>query len=651
MCVALQAKPSSRPSGAALHLAVLGLFVVLSLVLTYPLVKDLGSKILGPPAPGDNFEYLYKVWWFKHALFDLHVSPLFNADMFYPFGYNVALSETTISNTIPALPLTLFLGEVAAYNLTILISFVLSGFGMYLLVLHLTGSRMAGLLSGVVFAFCPYRTTHLGAGHLPLMGTQWLPLLFLYLDRIIVRDRRSDVFVGALFYSLGALSAWYYAYMFALAGLLYVLLRGRPWRQYLFQRRFAVRVVTFMAVCLLLVGPLVLPVTQLWKEGNRPQSLRYLDQFSASPLDFVYPNVMQPLWGTWLLNQYPQNINENVLFLGLVPVVLAIFAWRSQHSRVPVAFAWLSLIFALMALGTTLHWGTAPVYVAVPAWLERVFTAGMGFLTGRLALYPISSYSLRAAGAIYLPLPTLLLYLYLPFFSAMRVWARFGLVTIFGVSVLAGYGVQQLWKKHGWQSIVMPPLVNRLRESTSSGRGDVVPSQLRRQLVTAALLALVILEFAAFPYALGTSRVQARPVDDWLATQGGDFAIMEFPVADAMDGRSLYAMRTHGKRICFGYGTFFPHTFTEQRAVLESFPGGESIALLQHWGVRYVLVGSRSYGEAWPQLWEDLSANSSLRHVLTLDDLPIYEGDRVLHSLPGSERAFTVDRIYLYEVL
>jgi hypothetical protein len=110
-------------------------------------------------------------------------------------------------------------------------------------------------------------------------------------------------------------------------------------------------------------------------------------------------------------------------------------------------------------------------------------------------------------------------------------------------------------------------------------------------------------------------------------------------------------MRTHGKRICFGYGTFFPHTFTEQRAVLESFPGGESIALLQHWGVRYVLVGSRSYGEAWPQLGEGLSVNSRLRHVLTLDDLPIYEGDRVLHSLPGSERAFTVDRIYVYEVL
>ena len=632
MCAALQAKQGNRSNGIASHLAVLGLFVVLSLVLTYPLVKDFGSRILGAPAPGDNFEYLYKVWWFKHALFDLRVSPFFNADMFYPFGYNVALSETTISNTIPALPLTLFWGEVAAYNLMLLMSFVLSGFGMYLLVLHLTGSRMAGLLSGIIFAFCPYRMAHLGTGHLPLMGTQWLPLLFLYLDRMVMQQRSSDAFMGALFYSLGVLSTWYYAYMFALAGLVYVLLRGRPWRQYLWQRHFAARALTFVVVCLLLVGPLALPVTQVWKEGDRPQSLRYVDHFSASPLDFVYPSVMQPLWGTWLLKRYPQNVNESILFLGLVPLVLAVIALRSRHSRVPAVFAWLSLIFGVMALGTTLHWGNRPVYVAVPGWLEQMFTVGMGFLTKRLALYPISSYSLRVAGAIYLPLPTLLLYLYLPFFSAMRVWARFGLVTAFGVSMLAGYGLQQLCKKY-------------------AGRSAGTRAQLRGLLVTTALFGLVILEFTAFPYALGTCQVQARPVDVWLASQGGDFAIMEFPVAKAMSGRSLYAMRTHGKKIAFGYGTFFPRAFNEQRAVLESFPSRESIALLKDWDVRYVLLGSRSYGQAWPQVEKDLSVVSSLRHVLTLDDIPIYEGDRLLRLLPGREPAFVVDRIYVYEVL
>jgi hypothetical protein len=614
------------------HLLVLVVFVALSVVLTYPLVRDLGSRILGAPAPGDNFEYLYKVWWFKHALFDLYVSPFFNADMFYPSGYPVTLSETTLANTIPALPLTLLFGEVVAYNVTLLGSFVLSGFGMYLLVRRLTGSRLAGLVSGVVFAFCPYRMAHLGAGHLPLMGTQWLPLLFLYLDRMLVRQRPLDGLMAAVFYALGALTAWYYAYIFALAGALYMLLRGRPWRQYLWRRRFAGSALTFAFFCLLLVGPFVLPVTQLWKEGGRPQSLKYLDSFSASPLDFVYPNVLQPLWGTRLLQYYQQPI-ENILYLGLIPLLLAGLALWRRRDQISRAFAWLGAVFAVLALGTTLHWQNAPIYLAVPAWLERIFTAGMAVLTRYLALYPISSYSLRVEGAVYVPMPTLLLFLYLPFFGAMRVWARLGLVTVFSVSVLAGYGLQRL-NRHP---------------------GDLKPGArhwVRSVAVTLAVLGCVVLEFAAFPHALGTSSVQARPVDYWLASQEGDFAIMEFPVLKAMTGRALYAMRTHGKKVVFGYGTFFPRAFNESRGALDVFPAPGTITLLKSWGVRYVLVGSRYYGLAgWTQLERDCSAAPGLRFVQTMDDVPTYEGDRLLGFLPGTERAFIVDRIYIYEVL
>ncbi len=614
--------------------AVLGAFVILSLVMTFPLAMELSDHVLGAPLPGDSFYYLFLLRWLERGFFGgtdwAHL--LFNPNMFYPFGYNLALSETTLSNTMSALPLTALLGEVVAYNLVVLLSFVLSGFGTYLLVLYHTRDRLAALLSGLCFAFCPYRLSHLGAGHLPLLGTQWLPFLLLYLDKAIVRPHLSAAAMAALFYALGALSSWYYAYMFGLAAVIYTLVRGRPWRQYLWQRQFFRCVVTFALLCLLLVGPIVLPVTRLWQEGGRPQSLRYLDQFSASPLDFVYPNVMQPLWGTWLLKHYAQNISENMLYLGLVPLALTVVALRRKRDKTHEAFSWLSLIFAVLALGTTLHWGNVPVYIAVPGWVERIFTAGIGFLTKRLVLYPISSYSLRMEGAIYLPLPTLLLYLYLPFFSAMRVWARQGLVTVLGISILAGYGLQQLRRRCSWQGIG-------------------ARSRSRSLLLTLSLSGLVILEFAAFPYALGMSKVQAQPVDLWLAQQDGDFAVMIYPINKATSGLPLYATLAHSKKISFGYGTFFPRAFNEQRTMLESFPSRESIALLKSWGVRYVLMGARSYGSAWPQLEQALSATTGLRHVLTLDDLPIYEGDRLLRLLPGTERAFLVDRIHVFEVL
>jgi hypothetical protein len=252
----------------------------------------------------------------------------------------------------------------------------------------------------------------------------------------------------------------------------------------------------------------------------------------------------------------------------------------------------------------------------------------MGFLTKRLALFPVSSYSLQKEGAIYFPLPTLLLYLYLPFYNGMRVWARFGLLTAFGVATLAGWGVVRLQR---WMQ----------KRNTAVGRG----------LLPIALLLLVLFEFAALPYAMGSSSVQARPVDHWLADQSGDFAIMEYPLIKAMSGRSYYYMRYHGKRISFGQSTYFPRPFSDSRAVLEAFPSEESISLLKSWGVRYVLVGSKYYGADWPLLETELGASSHLRHVLAVDDEPRYEGDRVLHLMPGTEGVFVVDRIFVYEVL
>ncbi len=616
-----------RIAGLASHVLVITVLIALTAALTYPLVCNMGARIPGAPAPGDNFEYLYKTWWFKHALFDLAASPFFNSRMFYPFGYNVAMSETTVANTIVALPVTLLFGEVVSYNLTLFASFVLSGLGMYLLVLYLTRSRLAGLFSGIVFAFCPYRMGHMGAGHLPLMGTQWLPLMLLYLDRTRISQRSRDAFMAGLFYALSALSAWYYAYIFGLAALTYLALRTWPWRVTLRQRALWRCGLVFVAVSLILVGPVALSMVDVFREGSRPQSLRYVDQFSASPLDFVYPSTMHPLWGARLINGYAQNVYENTLYLGLVPLILALIALFASRRALVRAWGWLGAVFAVLALGTTLHWRNTPVYVRVPPAVERVFTVGMGFLTGRLALYPISSYSLRVPNAIYFPLPTLLLYLFLPFFRSMRVWTRLGLIAVAAVAVLGGWGLQHVWR--------------RLEGRFSRWRTAVV----------GGLVALAMLDLVVVPYALGMCDVQPRPVDRWLQQQTGEFAIIEFPVAKALSGRRLYMLRTHDKNISFGYGTFFPREFYDALPVLEQFPSPQAIALLKSWGVRYALLNTRSLGAAWPEMSVALDSTPALRLVHAFEEAPIYQGDRVLRHMPGTEDAFVVERVLVYELI
>jgi hypothetical protein len=243
-------------------------------------------------------------------------------------------------------------------------------------------------------------------------------------------------------------------------------------------------------------------------------------------------------------------------------------------------------------------------------------------VTQRLALFPVSSYSLRVEGHIYLPLPTLMLYLYLPLFSGMRVWTRMAQVSLLGVAALAALGFHCL--------------ASRLA--------------IRRWVTSVITVCLVVLEFSAWPYAMGSTKVEARPVDLWLAAQSADGAVMEFPLSKALSGRALYATLSHGKSIASGYGTFFPAAFNEKRGILETFPAAECLDLLRQWGVKYLLVGEHTYGSDWPAVERELQGAAGVRVRQTFDDKQVYSGDRLLKLSPLMEQAEVVDRIHVYEL-
>jgi hypothetical protein len=635
-----------RDLGAAFLTHPLFVFTILSLVMTYPLVLHLATAIPGPP--GDNFEYLYKVYWFEQALLQEGRSPFFIPDVFHPFGYEVALSETTLSNILPVLPVTALFGEVVGYNVAIILSFVLSGCGMYLLVRDLSGSRGAGMLSGCVYAFSSYRMAHLGAGHLPLMGTQWLPLMLWAAERWIRDGRRRDAAMAGLFYALGALSSWYYAYMYGFVVLAYVLLRARPWRREWCRRQRLAGAGLFLAVSIALVLPAAWPLLRLSAEGETAHaslSLAYVDQWSASPLDFVVPGAMHPIWGRAIMARFPQNVHENLLYVGLVPLALVVLGWRLEESgSVKRAYLWLGVLSWVLALGTTLHLGSTPVYLSVSEPLADLFHRAMYVLTGRLALNKVSYYSMVRSGAIPVPLPGILVYLFLPFANAMRVWARFGLVTTLSVAVMSGMGAAR------WV---------RSRVGKKDGACGT-----RRGLCYSLLMLLVLFDLAVLPYAFGYSVVKDQPVDVWLSAQGDAGAVIQYPLDRSWFGEQLYRGITHGRAMAYGYGTFLPRAFQEADDVLRSFPDAESLALLRSWGVRYALVGSEWYGDEWPEMKDGLDRSDGLRYVTAMSDEAIYFGDRLLRQVPSSvlvpptelvagrtQKAYLVDRIHVYEIV
>src|SRR5512133_3648797 len=151
-------------------LLVLLFFLALTIAMTWPWALHLGEAI---NPFGDVVLQLATLRWDAHALVT-NPGGLFEAPFFYPYAHSIAFSEHLIGETLVTLPLLLLTGNAAlSYNINVLLSFVLTGFFTYPLVRALTGSRAAGLLAGVAFAFCPFRFMQMG--HLHMLATAWFP--------------------------------------------------------------------------------------------------------------------------------------------------------------------------------------------------------------------------------------------------------------------------------------------------------------------------------------------------------------------------------------------------------------------------------------------------------------------------------------------
>lgn len=594
--------------------AVLGLLLILTLAMTYPLITYMTEAVPGPP--GDNLSYLWKLWWFKHALFERHCNPLFNPEVFYPTGYDLQSDETSLANVLIGMPFILFGSDVMGFNALIILSYILSGLGMYLLAYYITGNRIAGLAGGVFFAFAPYRAYVVGAGWINSIGTQWLPLMLLYVEMAIRKRVWTRGAMTGFFYALTGLSSWYYAWLGAILLLLYVLLRARPWQEYLNGRQLWACLLAFALVTAGLFGPVVFSMVCSRAAIGSP-GVPLSDGPGMSLDDFVVPSLYHPFWGPHLLEWrngivpgYPFWI-YGLGYLGWVVLglaALAIWRWRrgSVQSEGLVALVIISVVCAVLALGPLLHVAGRRVYISVPATVETLFNRAIGFVSRRFALHPTAAYyHFHKPGTIWLPMPTYFLYLWVPTFNMMRIWARFGLLTTLAVCAIAAMGVTCLLEN--------------------------VRRQYARWAIVVIVMGLAMADFATMPLSYGRSLIVEQPYDVWLREHASEGPVMAFPPLEvAMSTTLLYSTKFHGRPVCYGFTSFYPPHFQEAVTKLWGFPDEASLTVLKRWGVRYVMVFSSRYE---PSTWRDmlvrLEAEPSLRLVARCEEKPIFEDDRL----------------------
>jgi hypothetical protein len=165
---------------------VAGAFTATACVATYPLILHLADTL-----PSDLGDPLLNTWilaWdadrIRHGL-----RGLWDAPMYYPYVNTLAYSEHLLGIAVFTAPIQWVTGNpMIGYNAAFLASFVLAGSGMYLLASSVTGSRVAGLVAGVAFAFLPYRADQ--SGHLQVLMYGWMPVALWALHRYFVTGKR-----------------------------------------------------------------------------------------------------------------------------------------------------------------------------------------------------------------------------------------------------------------------------------------------------------------------------------------------------------------------------------------------------------------------------------------------------------------------------
>lgn len=555
-------------------------FLLTTAVFTWPLLLRMRNSIVGDY--GDNLYFIWLIGWFQKALFTLHQSPLTSDLINFPEGWNLASTEMTPVMVLTGVPFSVLMGPIFGYNASVLASFALTGFILCFWVYRMTGKLMAGIMAGTAFAFSGFRVSHYIAGHLNLLGTQWLVLYFMSLYEALELSPRSRawVVVGGISLGLISLTSQYYLYMSIVLTVAFValhaLLRGP---RFILRKSYAANLLGVLLIAAPIVVLAEVPYLKAAASGQLPiRTVEIASRYSASPTDYLLPSNRNPVLGDWVDYHFDRSLwIETSLYLGIAVSLSALVALLIPGDKVggkATRFHLLLLAFTsfVLSLGTTLRWFSQEVSLRLPAplgWLD----AGDG-----------SS----------IHLPGYLLYQFLPYYTSLRVPARYGVYVLLFTSVLAGLGFAYLMT-HG--------------------------SRRRRALVVGALLAVMIIEY--LPWRPRFAVVEGREVDYWLGAQPGNDAVVQFPPHDSDSEALIYYTLIHGKPTVNGFDDSGTPLHEEIMSSLSDIPDKASIDLLRSIGVRYVIVDAAWYDEI--DALDDLEEAFS---ILGVDRPMVFEGYR-----------------------
>ncbi len=569
-------EPARRTLRETLSAAVF--FLAYTVLATWPQALHLSDGLV------DLLDAKLSAWIFHWDYVQTLRDPanLFQAPILHPAKYVLAFSENLYGAAVFGFPLLASgASAVTNYNALLLAGMFLSALSAWALARYVTGDALAALAAGVVYGFLPYKLSQL-----PHVHMEWGPflcLVFLFLLRYLDLGRRRDAILLAVTFAWNAIACIQYAFFtgFLVAIVLALeLVQGGPERG-----RRALGALLAMGIGALAFVPFAIPYKKASDLYGMRRTVGEMTFFSARPAYFLSAGERNRLWGpvTERFRGPEGDFFPGLLALGLAVVAIVrgrrggpkperpedpLPAGRLRAARAMDATIVL-LVATWLAVRSIPHLSVGPLSLGdagrVQVFLTLAIVARLAFaFPGRSRYRSLADFLRRQS----LDRRVLLLlaigiagvlvalggntpyyrFLFLSFgtlFRAIRVAARGVVLFQAALAVLTAWGLS---------------LLTRRRSPGERASG------------VAVALALLTLEYRAFPITIHKYDSNPVPVYEWLRSSDLAGGLLEMPLGFPHDCEYTLRQAEHGKLLVNGHSSFEPEPYEQLSALVHQRP-------------------------------------------------------------------------------